>query len=143
MNFFFGPMSKNIVDTIIDFSISHNNLEITFIPSRRQIEYNGGYVNNWTTRDFIEYVKNKNKNIKIERYHGGPNQGITMVDGYESLKTDSQCMDIIHIDPWKFVNNIDDGIEWTINMINYCNNINYNLEYEIATEESIFTLSEK
>lgn len=141
MKFYFGPMSKNIVDTIVDFSITHNDLEIVFIPSRRQIEHNGGYVNNWTTQEFVEYVKNKNKNIKIERDHGGPSQGIILDDGYESLKVDSQHMDIIHIDPWKFVNNIDDGIEWTINMINYCNNINPNLEYEIATEETIYPLS--
>ena len=53
---FLGPMSKNIVNTVIEYS-NEFNLPFTFIPSRRQVEYNGGYVNNWTTRTFIDYVK--------------------------------------------------------------------------------------
>ena len=54
----FGPMSKNIVDVIIEYS-NKTETPVTFIPSRRQIEWNGGYVNNWTTKDFSEYVKSK------------------------------------------------------------------------------------
>ena len=57
---FLGPMSKNIVDTVIEYSNAFN-LPFTFIPSRRQVEYNGGYVNNWTTEEFVRYVKNKGK----------------------------------------------------------------------------------
>jgi len=57
---FLGPMSKNIVDTVIEYSNSVK-LPFTFIPSRRQVEYNGGYVNNWTTKEFVNYVKKKGK----------------------------------------------------------------------------------
>ena len=53
--FFIGPMSKNVVDSIIQFS-EEENTAIGLIPSRRQVEYSGGYVNNWTTAEFIEYV---------------------------------------------------------------------------------------
>jgi len=130
-------MSKNIVDAIIEYSINCPENNITFIPSRRQVDYNGGYVNDWTTSEFVKYVKEKNKNIIIERDHGGPSQGDKVDDGYESLKEDSQFMDIIHIDPWNLCNNIDEGVEFTINMIKYCNNINAFLKYEICTEESI------
>ena len=66
LNYSLGPMSKNIVDTIIEFSLNNPNIQINLIPSRRQIEYYGGYVNYWTTADFCEYVKNQNKNIKIQ-----------------------------------------------------------------------------
>ena len=38
-------MSKNVVDSIIEFGG-----ELGFIPSRRQVDYNGGYVNNWPHR---------------------------------------------------------------------------------------------
>ena len=136
MNFFIGPMSKNVVDTIIKF-VNNNKIDIVFIPSRRQIEYNGGYVNNWNTKDFIKYVKEKNSNILIERDHSGPSQGSIEDDGYESLKNDAKYFDIIHIDPWKKYPNFDDGLKWTINMINYCYNLNKNLYYEISTEEGI------
>lgn len=137
MKFCYGPMSKNIVDTIIEFSLKNPNHEITFIPSRRQVEYNGGYVNNWKTSEFVQYVKDKNNKIIIERDHGGPNQGLFDDDGFESITEDSKYMDIIHIDPWKKYNDINEGIEYTVKMINYCYNINHNLLYEIATEEAI------
>lgn len=144
MKFCFGPMSKNVVDSIIDFSTINPEIDTVFIPSRRQIEYNGGYVNNWTTSEFVDYVKTQNSNIKIERDHGGPNQGTNMDDGFISLSEDAKHLDIIHIDPWNFCDNIDDGIDWTAKMILFCDNINPNLEYEIATEEAIhpFTVIE-
>lgn len=144
MNFCFGPITKNIVDTIIKYSLDHPNNEIIFIPSRRQIEYNGGYSNNWNTREFVEYVKSKNNKIKIERDHAGPNQGLIEDDGFISLTEDAKYMDIIHIDPWKKYYNIDEGIEYTIKMINHCYDINKELLYEICTEEAIrpFTIFE-
>lgn len=137
MKYFFGVMTKNQIDSVINFSLEHSNFEITFIPSRRQIEYNGGYVYNWTTKDFAEYVKNKNPNITLERDHSGPGQGLYDDDGYESLKDDCKYFDIIHIDPWKKYSNLKDGIKWTIDMINFCHNINPNILYEIGTEEAI------
>lgn len=137
MKYFFGVSSKNQVDTIIDFSLSHKNIDIVFIPSRRQIEYNGGYVNNWTTKDFSLYVKNLNPLIKIERDHSGPFQGLSEDDGYESLSEDCKYLDIIHLDPWKKYPSLDEGIKWTIGMINYCYKLNNNIYYEIGTEEAI------
>ncbi len=128
-------MSKNIVDTVIEYSNSFK-FPFTFIPSRRQIEYNGGYVNNWTTKNFVEYIK-KGKYISIERDHGGPGQGNNMDDGILSFKEDCKYMDIIHIDPWKKYQKYEDGLNETINSINYCYNENPNLYFEIATEEGI------
>jgi hypothetical protein len=137
MNFCFGPMTKNVVDTIIQFSLENPDREYSFIPSRRQIEYNGGYVNHWNTEYFTKYVKEKNNKIIIERDHGGPNQGLFEDDGFESLTEDAKILDIIHIDPWKKYYDIDEGIACTVKMINHCNSINPNLFYEICTEEAI------
>ena len=66
--FYIGPMSKNVVDSILEFTEETGN-KIGFIPSRRQVEHNGGYVNNWTTQEFAKYV---NGRAIIERDHGGP-----------------------------------------------------------------------
>lgn len=142
MKYCLGPMSKNIVDTVIEYSNKYNK-DFIFIPSRRQIEYNGGYVNNWTTRSFSEYIKlnNKNNKILLERDHGGPGQGTIDDDGYDSLKEDVKYMDIIHIDPWKKYNKYEDALKWTIEMINYCYNLNSNILYEVATEEGIRYIS--
>jgi hypothetical protein len=77
MKYFIGPMSKNVVDAIIEF-----DGDFGFIPSRRQVDYNGGYVNEWTTGEFATYVDGK---VVIERDHAGAGQGYIDDDGYESL----------------------------------------------------------
>lgn len=136
IRFFIGPMSKNILDSIIEIN-KKKKYNVGIIPSRRQVEYNGGYVNNWTTEDFCKYVKSKNSSIVLERDHGGPGQGYKMDDGKESFSIDSKYFDIIHIDTWKIYQKYEDGLRETINAINLCNSINPECNYEIGTEESI------
>ena len=131
-----GPMSKNVVDTLIDFS-NNTKTPITFIPSRRQIEWNGGYVNNWTTKTFSNYVKLNSNFITIQRDHGGPGQGLYDDDGYESLKHDCKHFDSIHIDPWKKYQKFEDGLKHTIDLLRFCYKENPNLYFEVGTEEAI------
>ena len=138
----FGPMSKNIVDVIIDVS-NERKIPFTFIPSRRQIEYYGGYVNNWTTKDFSEYVKNRSQYIAIQRDHGGPGQGSVEDDGYTSLEEDCKYFDSIHLDPWKKYPKYEDGLKWTLDMINFCYQKNNDLYFEVGTEEAIRKFSVK
>ena len=107
---------------------------IGFIPSRRQVEWDGGYVNNWTTKQFAEYV---NGRLPIKRDHSGPGQGYTDDDGFESLKEDCKYLDYIHIDPWKKYPKYEDGLEWTVKMIEFCYDLNPNIQYEIGTEQAI------
>ena len=130
---FVGPMSKNIVDSILSLDKCYLQ-NIGFIPSRRQIEYNGGYVNNWTTEEFFNYVDSR---IIIERDHGGPHQGYILDEGKKSLLEDSKYMDIIHVDVWKKYKNLEEGCFATKNIIQYINKKNKNCLFEIATEQSI------
>jgi hypothetical protein len=136
MKFYIGPVTKNTIDTVVQYSLEYDN-EFVFIPSRRQIEYNGGYVNGFTTKDFTEYIKSRNNKILIERDHGGPGQGKIDDDGLESLKEDCKYLDIIHIDPWKKYPAFEDAVEWTLKLINYCYSLNNRIIYEIGTEEGI------
>ena len=131
--YYIGPMSKNIVDAIIEFCNETNN-RIGIIPSRRQVEWDGGYVNNWTTETFNKYTNNQ---IILKRDHSGPGQGYIEDDGFKSLEYDCKYLDMIHIDPWKKYPKYKDGLKWTINMINFCYDINPDILYEIGTEESI------
>ena len=134
---FIGPMSKNIVDVVIE-KCNNSDDTIGLIPSRRQIEHDGGYVNNWTTSEFVEYVRTKSNNVILERDHAGPAQGKIPDDGTKSLDADARaCFDLIHIDPWKEHINIEDGIDATISLIKTCNRVNSNCLYEIGTEEAI------
>jgi hypothetical protein len=131
IKYFIGPMSKNIVDVIVEFCKETKN-EIALIPSRRQVEWNGGYVNNWTTEEFSKY-----NNLIKQRDHSGPGQGIHDDNGYESLKHDCQYLDLIHIDPWKKYPEFNLGLEETIKMIEFCYELNPNIQYEVGTEEAI------
>lgn len=133
IKYFIGPMTKNVVDSILEFSEETDNV-IGFIPSRRQVEWDGGYVNNWTTKQFAEYV---NDRLPIKRDHSGPGQGYTDDDGFESLKEDCKYLDYIHIDPWKKYPKYDDGLDWTVKMIEFCYELNPNIQYEIGTEQAI------
>jgi len=131
---FVGPVSKNTVDSVIEYSNEHD-VPLGLIPSRRQIDWNGGYVNGWNTETFCEYVRAKTKNVIIQRDHGGSNQGILDDDGERSFLEDNVFMDIIHIDPWKLNINFDDGIRETIHWLNRLDNPN--VKFEIGTEQSI------
>ena len=129
MKYFIGPMSKNVVDAVIEF-----NGDFGFIPSRRQVDYNGGYVNDWTTGEFTTYV---NGRVLIQRDHGGVGQGYKYDDGFESFNHDSEHFDIIHIDPWKEHQDFEGGLQKTIDYINFVYNINSKIKFEVGTEESI------
>ena len=131
--FYIGPMSKNVVDVVMEFTEETGN-KIGFIPSRRQVEFDGGYVNNWTTKQFTKYV---NGRVLIERDHGGAGQGYLNDDGYESYKHDTENFDMIHIDPWKKYPNFNDGLNETLATINYINNMNPYTLFEVGTEEAI------
>jgi len=137
---FTGPMTPNFIDSLILFANDHHKY-FTFIPSRRQIDYNGGYVGNFTTESFANYVKLKTKYVMIERDHGGPSQGTNYDDGLVSFEKDCENFHCIHIDPWKEFQDIYAGINKTIQLIKYCYELNPYIFYEISTEEAIRPLT--
>ena len=110
-----GPMSINCVDAAIELANEYA-IPLMLIASRRQIDseqFNGGYVNNWTTSKFANYVRNKDRgaNIILSRDHGGPWQNneekkenmsldLAMKSAKESYKADIDAgFKILHIDP--------------------------------------------
>lgn len=130
VRYFICPMSKNIVDSVIEM----NSPLLGLLPSLRQIDYNGGYVNEWNTETFYQYVRKKS-GIIIERDHSGIGQSDSNL--YESFNADSKYTNIIHIDPWKHYSFFEDGFKETVNNINYIHNLNPNMKYEIGTEEML------
>ena len=158
-----GPMSKTTVDVIIDLAQKFDK-PIAMIPSRRQIEceaLGGGYVFNWTTEEFSDYIKfsDKKENIILARDHCGPWQSEKLsLNGLKpsleeemeevkiSLQSDiSSGFDMIHIDPsLGLENNLnsDHVREITFSMVEFCESIKVSeLIYEIGTEEQHFSAS--
>ena len=137
--YYICPMSKNIVDAVLELNDSRFGL----LPTRRQIDFNNGYVNGWNTKSFYEYVKSINPNIILERDHSGPLQGSVEDFGYETYTHDVNYFDIIHIDVWKYTTNDLMGIKETVDALKYMHYLNPNIKFEIITEEAIKPFSEK
>jgi hypothetical protein len=105
-----GPVSKITVDVALELS-RQRKCPIWLIPSRRQVEckeLGGGYVNGWSTEEFVKYVKDRDGDhlISFVRDHGGPKQGKVFKDEREdyeasliSFREDIRCgFDILHVD---------------------------------------------
>ena len=138
VKFYIGPMSKNIVNTIIEFSIKED-YKIGLIPSRRQIDYKGGYVNNWTTNSFTKYLTRKN--LIVERDHGGIGQS-DQDSNISFIHDATSDFDIIHVDPWYHLKDFQKSLDETVKNIKTINMINNDCLFEIGTEESIFHFDE-
>ncbi len=128
-------MSKNVVDCVIKHGQEHS---IGLIPSRRQVDFSGGYVTGWNTETFSSYVKKKNSSVLLCRDHGGAEQGQVSDDGNKSFRTDAQYLDLIHIDPFRVSETIHQAAEKTADIIEKIFKVNPNIMYEVGTEEAIF-----
>lgn len=153
-----GPMSKNCVDASIELAEQYKT-PIMLIASRRQIDseqFGGGYVENWTTEQYVDYVieKDINKNIILARDHGGPwqnelekSQNMNLKDAMQSAK-DSYQADIdagfhmLHIDPSVDIHSqpdIDQVLERVYELYDFCwshaQQKNQEIIFEIGTEE--------
>ena len=145
VKFFIGPMTQNVIDSVIEFA-NEEKINLGFCVSRRQIDYDYGYVEDnyhkYDTPRFVEYVKSKTSRVIIERDHAGLAQGKktgpSLYDMH-SLLYDAAYVDIIHIDPWKkFTNNSELAVRETINNIVLTYHKNPNILFEVGTEEAIY-----
>jgi hypothetical protein len=136
---YIGPVSKNTVDAVVNVANSRN-IRLGLIPSRRQVDFNGGYVG-WSTSEFSNYVKDRTNNVILERDHGGSNQGHSKDSGVISFLEDAKNFDIIHIDPFKSWSNILEVASETVIHLQYLHYTNPNLLFEIGTESGIMPYS--
>lgn len=153
-----GPMSVNCVDATIELANEYE-IPIILIASRRQIdseEFGGGYVNNWTTKQFADYVIQRDKKGKIllARDHGGPWQnnkekdaklGLrrAMESAKSSFRADIEAgFQIIHIDPSIDIHgqpNVDEVLDRLFDLYEFCReqalHLRQEIIFEIGTEE--------
>jgi len=153
-----GPMSINCVDAAIDLANEYE-VPLMLIASRRQVdsdEFGGGYVNNWSTRDFADYVIDRDRKGKImlARDHGGPwqsevekNTSLSLRRAMESAKRSYQTdidsgFEILHIDPSIDIHanpSTDEILERIFELYEFCwsyaSQQNKEVLFEIGTEE--------
>ena len=153
-----GPMSKNCIDAPIELANEYCT-PLMLIASRRQIDseqFGGGYVENWTTEQFADYVRYKDtqKNIILARDHGGPwqneleisnklNLNDAMQSAKESYRADIDAgFQMLHIDPSVDIHanpNIDQVLERVYELYEFCwtysQQKKQDVIFEIGTEE--------
>lgn len=153
-----GPVSKNSVDAAIELSNEHS-IPLMLIASRRQIEMEalgGGYVNNWSTEKFSEYVIDQDKRGKIilARDHGGPWQNpveitkqMSLRKAMDSAKQSFEAdivsgFDMVHLDPSIDIfgqPSIDEVLQRVFELYEFCYSVsrrlNRDLIFEVGTDE--------
>lgn len=153
-----GPMSKNCVDASIELANDYN-APLMLIASRRQIdsaEFGGGYVNNWSTEDFSDYVieKDKKGHVILARDHGGPWQNtiektekMSLRKAMESAKRSYEAdiksgFQVIHIDPSEDIfgqASVNDILDRVYELLEFCTETAHKYSrdicFEIGTEE--------
>ena len=145
-NLAIGPMSTEIIEAIFRFS-HYMRRELMIISSKNQIDHSGGYVNNWTTREFMEFVKtmrekDPHSNVKICRDHCGPGfNGIyDLEDSYKTIEADiKNGFDLIHIDFCNFKGTKEQQFEESKKAIEYCYKLNPRIMIEVGTDENMGT----
>lgn len=138
-----GPMSSEIIEAVFRYS-HYMRTELMLIASKNQIDYNGGYVNNWTTKDFVDYIQEmrrlyENSSVKICRDHCGPgfNGRFDLEDSYKTIQADiKHGFDLIHVDLCHLKADKETKLHETEKAIKYCLNLSPHILIEIGTDEN-------
>jgi hypothetical protein len=138
-----GPMSSEIIEATYRYS-SVKEIPLMLIASKNQIDWSGGYVNNWNTRKYMIYVSEMKKRypkarIYICRDHCGPgfNNIYDLKDTYETIDSDIENgFDLIHIDLCHFNGSRRGMFQKSKEIIEYIKNKSKKVLIEIGTDEN-------
>jgi len=138
-----GPMSSEIIEAVFRFSHYHRK-QLMLIASKNQIDYNGGYVNNWRTSEYADFIKQMreiypNSDVKSCRDHCGPgfNGNYDINDTYKTIESDiKNGFDLIHIDFCHFQGYKDEKNEASKKAIERCLELKPDIYLEIGTDEN-------
>ncbi len=138
-----GPMSSEIVEAVFYYS-NFFRTPLMLIASKNQVDYAGGYVNEWTTREYMKFVKGMRKlyplaKVKICRDHCGPgfNGKYDLKDVYKTIEADiKNGFDLIHIDFCKHKGSTEEKLKESKRAVQYCLKLNRKIELEIGTDEN-------
>ena len=137
-----GPMSEEIVEAVFRYS-QEKNEPLMLIASKNQIDWDGGYVNQWTTEKYADYVfdlKRKYPCAKVLlcRDHCGPgfkNGGLK--DVYKTISSDiDNGFDLIHIDFCRYKGDKEKILKESWRAIDYIRRRKPTILIEIGTDDN-------
>jgi len=143
-----GPMSSEIIEAAFRCA-QRKRKALMLIPSKNQIDRDGGYVNNWTTREFMARIRSlrrkyKRARIYICRDHCGPGFSNDDIRGvYKTFDSDIENgFDLIHVDFSKLKGRHVDILEESKKAITYIRKKNPKVLIEIGTDENTGAFSD-
>lgn len=137
-----GPMSKEIVEAVFRYSQS-TGTPLALIASKNQIDYNGGYVEGWSTGEYKGDIDRWRilypaADVTICRDHLGPgfNSTYSPLDVQATIINDIGFgFDLLHIDFSRMFAPKEAQITAAIEAIKYAQTLNPNIRFEVGTDE--------
>src|SRR3989344_2425835 len=138
-----GPMSSETIEAVFRYSHFFRR-QLMLIASKNQIDANGGYVNNWTTKQYASEIKvlrerYPQSDVKICRDHCGPGfNGVHVLDDtYRTIEDDiKNGFDLIHIDFCHFRGSNGERLAETKRAVEFCLKLKPSILLEIGTDEN-------
>ncbi|MBX4196760.1 class II D-tagatose-bisphosphate aldolase, non-catalytic subunit [Candidatus Pacearchaeota archaeon] len=139
-----GPMSSETIEAVFRHS-HYRRRPLLLIASKNQIDHAGGYVNNWTTHQYMEYIREMRSRypysqVLICRDHCGPGfNGIHDLDDiYKTISTDiKEGFDLIHIDFCHYKGSVEEQQQAARKAIEYSLQLNPHIMLEVGTDENV------
>lgn len=139
-----GPMSSDIIEAVFCYSDTRKT-PLMLIPSKNQIDVNGGYVNNWNTSQFMGFIGQMKKQYPVSqvyvcRDHCGPGfSGSDSLEGVqETIDSDIENgFDLIHVDFSKLKGEHQEILQASAKAILRIKNKNPRVLIEVGTDENV------
>ncbi len=138
-----GPMSSEIIEAVFRYSDIKGE-PLMLIPSLSQINFKGGYVNSWTTANFVDFVAQMAKKypqalVYLCRDHCGPGfNSDSLIVVQKNIEDDiNNGFNLIHIDFSKLKGSYEDILTESKKAILNIKTKNPKVMIEVGTDENI------
>lgn len=141
-----GPLSKEIVEAVFQYS-EQTQRSIGLIASKNQIDYDSGYVENWSTYRYMDFVGAlttvyPRAKVAVCRDHCGPGflgglrPDLAFEDACETLRVDTKLgFDLIHIDLCHIPGSFEEKVKKSCEMMIMAQAINPDIVFEFGSDE--------
>ncbi len=140
-----GPLSSEIIEAVYRYSDRHGD-ELMLIASKNQIDFDGGYVNNWTTADYARFLFSMRQQyprsrVLICRDHCGPGfrdgKKETLDDSFRTVEEDVKCgFHLLHLDLCRYEADQNTKIDEIKKLMQYALEMNPKVMFEVGTDEN-------
>lgn len=137
-----GPMSSEVIEAVFRYSEKHE-IPLMLVASKNQVDWDGGYVNQWKTDDYMAYVKKMRQQyakakVYICRDHCGPGfKNDNLADVYKTIDSDIENgFDLIHVDFCRYKGERQEIFNQAKKAVEYIYKKSSNILIEVGMDEN-------